>query len=231
MIARRPAPGIRPRQIPPILNTLAVVWAILLLGCMLLQSPPSVALFRWVAEILALFAAAVLRLWGYDIVHAGIELRDRVTDHAIAVTDACDGSGLLVGVVATFAWLRGPPTKPLAIARAVSLAILGILAFNLLRVILLFVSIGTPLLMTAQHLFIAPLLSAVLVAGLASFGRGLKPAQVVRAPLQPCGTGWDTGPPAPLLSRSPTRCCGCYRAISRVPSRVAPRRQRYRHRR
>lgn len=166
-----------PRQRPwqLILFTLTVLFA----GFVLLETPPIAALFAAVTNGLAVVAASLLSLMGFDMVRNGVELRDTVSGHAVVVTSACDGSGLVVSFFAMIAWLGGRTRafpRPVA---AILAAVVGILAFNLIRVIILFLSIGVPTLMLAQHLYIAPLLSSVLVAVLACNARGLQLADIL----------------------------------------------------
>lgn len=179
MIERRPAPDRVP--IPRLVYLSATAAIVLLAGFLLLETPPVAAAFRAVAELLALCAAAILRTIGYPIVLSGIELRDNLTGHAIAVTQACDGSSLLLASVAVACWLWQPGKRDLLLLAAT--ALIAIFSFNLLRVVLLFVSIGSPGLMDLQHLYIAPLLSAVLVAGLVLVGLGLPLRGALRSPI------------------------------------------------
>jgi len=178
MNARRVAPDRVP--IPRSAQTAATAGIVLLVGFLLLQTPPVAAAFSAVAELLAICAAAMLRVFGFPIVRTGIELRDSASGHAIVVTESCDGSSLVIAGLAVVAWLWRGGVRDAALL-AVS-ALIGIFAFNLLRVVVLFVSIGVPAVMSAQHLFIAPLLSAVLVSGLAIVGLRLPLRDVVRAP-------------------------------------------------
>ena len=179
MIDRRAAPDRLsiPRQIVP-----AVTAGLVLFACfLLLQTPPLAAAFRAVAELLALCAASVLRATGGDILRTGIEIRDTVSGHAIAVTQACDGSSLLLSSLAVGIWLwHGGRRDFLLVAVA---AVIAVFAFNLVRVLLLFGSIGTPILLEVQHLYVAPLLSAVLVAGIVIVGFGISLREMVGAPI------------------------------------------------
>lgn len=180
MIERRPAPDRLPNV--RLFHLIAIVSAILLVGFLLLQSPPSVALFRAVADLLSLCAAAILRAGGFPIVRTGIELRDSVTGHAIVVTQACDGSSLLIAAAAVAVWLwRGNGRHDYLWLIASTLV--AVFLFNLIRVVLLFVTIPTPEIMEAQHLYVAPLLGAVLVAGVIMAGLRLPVRETVRAPL------------------------------------------------
>ncbi|MEP6563958.1 MAG: hypothetical protein ABJB10_02395 [Mesorhizobium sp.] len=158
-----------------IIFTLTVLFA----GFILLETPLVAALFAIVTNGLAVVAASLLSLIGFDMVRNGVELRDIVSGHAVVVTSACDGSGLIVSFFAMTAWLGGRTNafpRPVA---AILAAVVGILAFNLVRVIVLFLSIGTPTLMLAQHLYVAPLLSSVLVAILACNARSLRLADIL----------------------------------------------------
>lgn len=179
MIERRAAPDRVP--IPRLVYLSATAAIILLAGFLLLQTPPVAAAFSAVSELLALCASAILRTVGYPVILTGIELRDSVTGHAIAVTQACDGSSLLIAAVAVTLWLWRPGKRDLLLLAAT--ALIALFGFNLLRVVLLFVSVGTSGLMELQHLYIAPLLSAVLVAGIVLVGLGLTLRDTVRSPI------------------------------------------------
>lgn len=179
MIERRAAPDRVP--IPRLVYLWATAAIVLLAGFLLLEAPPVTAAFGAVAELLALCAAAILRAVGYPIVLSGIELRDSVSGHAIAVTQACDGSSLVIAAIAVSLWLWKGGRHDLLLLAAT--ALIAIFSFNLLRVVLLFVSIGAPGLMDLQHLYVAPLLSAVLVAGLVLVGLGLPLRAALRSPL------------------------------------------------
>jgi exosortase/archaeosortase family protein len=179
MIDRRAAPDRLPipRQIFPAVTAGLVLFA----GFIFLQTPPLIAAFRAVAELLALCAASVLRATGGDILRTGIEIRDTVRGHAIAVTQACDGSSLVLASLAVAIWLwRGGRRDLLLVAVA---AVIAIFAFNLLRVLLLFGSIGTPVLLEVQHLYVAPLLSAALVSGIVIVGFGISLREMVAGPV------------------------------------------------
>lgn len=157
--------------------------AVLLGGFLLVEAPAVVALFGYVAEFLAACAAALLRLAGYDIVRNGTELRDNLTGNAVAVTSACDGNGLLVSAAGAITWLkaRSSALRPLALF---AVEVTGaILAFNLVRILVLFLSIGAPRVMFLLHLYVAPLLSTVLIAGFALSARMLRPEDLVRSPV------------------------------------------------
>ncbi|ESZ14927.1 hypothetical protein X735_15130 [Mesorhizobium sp. L2C085B000] len=155
--------------------TLTVLFA----GFVFLETPPIAALFDIVTNGLAIVAASLLSLIGFDMVRNGVELRDTLSGHAIAVTSACDGSGLVVSLFAMTAWLGGRTDAFPKPVMAILAAVVVIFIFNLVRVIVLFLSIGTPTLMLAQHLYVAPLLSSVLVAVLASNARGLRLADIL----------------------------------------------------
>lgn len=164
MIRRRGIPDARPANRP---DLKAAAWTALVLaaGFLALQTPPVITLFSWVAQALALCAEPLLELLGYDILRSGIELRDTLSGHAIAVTSACDGSGLLLSAAGALTWfsLRGARLRPwLEIA---GLLVAGIFLFNLLRVLAIFLLIATPDVMQTVHLYVAPLLSAALIAG------------------------------------------------------------------
>lgn len=163
----------RPWQL--IILTLTVLFA----GFVLLETPPIAALFGIVTKGLAIVAASLLSLIGFDMVRHGVELRDTVSGHAVAVTSACDGSGLIVSLFAMTAWLGGRTNTFPKPVMAILAAVVVIFIFNLARVIVLFLSIGTPTLMLAQHLYVAPLLSSVLVAVLACNARGLRLADIL----------------------------------------------------
>ena len=179
MTLRDAAPGRAPILI--LAQSAAIAGIALLLGFLLLPAAPVAAAFHGIAELLAITATAVLRVLGYAIMRTGTELRDSVSGHAIVVTEACDGSSLVVAMIAVAA-LLWPGTLRDTTLLAVS-ALIAIIAFNLLRVVLLFVSIGVPAVMNAQHLYAAPLLSAVLVGGLAIVGLRLSLREIFRTPL------------------------------------------------
>lgn len=166
MIRSRGIPNARPVE-KPVVQAAGWTSAVLIVGFLALQTPPAVTIFAWVAQALAVCAEPFLGLFGYAIVRTGVELRDTLTGHAIAVTSACDGSGLLLSAAAALTWfrVRGAPMRswPYVIALMSG----SIFAFNLIRVLAIFCLIGTPELMQAVHLYVAPLLSAVLVGALA----------------------------------------------------------------
>jgi len=171
--------GGRPRRRPPG-QLLGYTLLVLFAGLFLLEAPPVAAFFTLVTEGLAAIAVVPLRLAGFDIIRNGVELRDSLSGHAVAVTSACDGSGLLVSFLGLVVWLNGRTSalpRPLI---ALLIAFAAILTFNIVRVVLLFLSIGAPRLMLAEHLFAAPLLSSVLVAWLAFRARGLRPDEILR---------------------------------------------------
>lgn len=179
MIDRRAAPNKLP--IPRQVFLAVTAGLVLFAGFLFLQTPPLTATFRAVAELLALCAASVLRAAGVPILRTGIELRETVSGHAIAVTQACDGSSLVLASLAVSIWLwRGGRRDILLVAVA---ALIAIFAFNLVRMLLLFASIGTPALLEVQHLYIAPLSSAVLVAGIVIVGFGVSLRDMVAAPI------------------------------------------------
>lgn len=155
----------------------------LLAGFLLVQVPAVDRLFGILAEFLAICSAAVLRTVGYPVMRTGIEIRDQVSGHAVTVTSACDGAGLMVGVAGAVVWLELVRSR---LPRPVGAAVLAfglISLFNLIRILALFLSIPTPGLMRAQHLYAAPLLSALLVAVLALHARGMRPGDLIRMPL------------------------------------------------
>jgi exosortase/archaeosortase family protein len=152
-------------------QTMAAAAATLLAGFLLIQTPPAQAFFGAVAIVLASCATGLLGLAGHDMVRTGVEIRDIVSGHAVAVTSACDGSGLLVSLaaalVAVAPFSQRRRSWPLVLAAALA----AILLFNLARILALFQAIGSPRLMNAEHLYAAPLLSAVLVGALALAAR------------------------------------------------------------
>jgi len=165
MIRSRGIPNARPVE-KPVLQ--AAVWTafVFMAGFLALQSPPAIVLFGWIAQALAILAAPLLDLFGHDIVRTGVELRDTLSGHAIAVTSACDGSGLLLSAVASLTWfrVRGAPMRSWTSVLVLTLG--SIFVFNLIRVLAIFGLIGTPILMQAVHLYAAPLLSVVVVAAI-----------------------------------------------------------------
>lgn len=151
-------------------------------GFLLIQLPALRHLFDLVATLLAATAAALLKLAFYDVLRNGMELRDGLTGHAIAVTSACDGHGLLISLVAAFLWLGSRITAARPLAHILAVAVGAILLFNLLRILALFLSLGAPDVARVQHVYIAPLVSMLLVAGLALHARKLDAAALVRSP-------------------------------------------------
>src|SRR5690349_12386530 len=171
--------GGRPRPRPP-WQMFGYSLLVLFAGFVLLEAPPLAAFFELVTEALAAVAIVPLKLAGFDMTRNGVELRDNLSGHAVAVTSACDGSGLIVsylGLVALFGGRTNSLARPLT---ALLLAVVVILAFNVVRIGLLFLSIGVPWLMTAAHMFAAPLLSSVLVAALGFRALGLPPDRILR---------------------------------------------------
>ncbi len=181
MTARRVSPAASPtgRNRWP---ALALAASALAAGFLLVQMPPAIAAFRFVTEAMAIGADALLRLAGFDVLRTGVELRNLTTGRAVAVTAACDGSGLIISAAAVAFWLHGRAMTAARVLAAIGLALAAIFAFNLLRVIVLFVSLDWPSLLEVQHLYIAPLLSAVLIAAVVARGRGMPPDALVRAP-------------------------------------------------
>lgn len=164
-------------------QALALAGCALFAGFLLVQAAVLRHLFDLVAVSLAATAAALLRLAGYDILRTGMELRDRVTDHAIVVTSACDGHGLLISTAAAFLWLRSRTAELRPLLHILAAIIGAILLFNLIRILALFLSLGAADVAYIQHLFVAPLLSVLLVAGLALHARKLDAAAVIRSPV------------------------------------------------
>jgi hypothetical protein len=156
--------------------------AVLFIGFLAVQVPAVQTLFEMVARFLAVCATLLLRLAGYDMVRNGIEIRDVATGHAVAVTSSCDGNGLIVSVAGAFAWLRCRTSAVRGPIYASGAVVGAILAFNLVRILALFLVIGAPAIMFAEHLYAAPLLSAVLVAFLALHVRDLDAGDVVASP-------------------------------------------------
>lgn len=153
----------------------------LALGFLLVQLPVLRHFFDLIAQFLAAVAATVLGLMGHDVLRNGVELRDAVTGHAIAVSSACDGHGLLISTAAVILWL-GARAKGAALwAKAALVIALTILLFNLVRILLLFLSLGALEVAHVEHLYVAPLLSMPLVAGLALYATGLPATAVIRS--------------------------------------------------
>lgn len=163
--------------------TLLLVFIVLLFGFAAAATPPFQWLFGRIAEGIAVAAAFLLRLSGFGLVRTGIELRDLVTGHAIAVTSACDGHGLLIAALALWTWLRARTLSHQGWPKAVAVALALVLLFNLARIVGLFLALGHRLPMSLQHLYITPLASVPLVAGVALYARRLSPRDLVRRPL------------------------------------------------
>ena len=164
-------------------RALAIAGLALFIGFLLVQLPVLRHLFDLVAMLLATTSATLLRLAGFDMLQTGVEIRDVLSGHAIAVTSACDGHGLLISLVATFLWLGSRTDGTRGLAPALAVAIGAILLFNLIRILTLFLSLGALDVAQAQHIYIAPLLSVLLVAGLALHLRKLAAAVVFRSPM------------------------------------------------
>lgn len=156
---------------------------VLLAGFTLAATPPLEWLFGKVAQAIAVVSAFLLQLAGNDLVRTGIELRDRATGHAIAVTSACDGHGLLIAAMALWTWMRTLTPARRDWAAAIGFAVGTILLFNLARILGLFLSLGTSWLMALQHLYLTPLASVLLVALVALYGRRLSPWRLTQWPL------------------------------------------------
>lgn len=150
--------------LPQWVKPAALTGLALISGFLLLQTQSAALFFGKVTELLAILAGEILGFGGYDVARTGIELRDLSTGNAIAVTAACDGSGLLVTAVAALFWFRNGRLNLGAAAMWLALAATSIFAFNLVRVIVIFVALGQPELLHGLHLYVAPLLSSVLVA-------------------------------------------------------------------
>lgn len=165
-------------------QTIVAVAAILFVGFLLVQTSAAQAVFGYVASLLAIGAAGVLTAAGYDVVRTGIEIRDVVSGHAVAVTSACDGSGLLISFAGAIVLLSAWRTKSRFLGIAAPVVVASILLFNLIRILALFLSIGAPAVMSAQHLYVAPLLSVVLVAGLAASAREIHLRETAHRPLR-----------------------------------------------
>ncbi len=177
MTASSPGAGGRPRRRPS-WQAFGLSLLVLFAGFILLEAPPVAVLSGLVTEILAAVAVVPLKVMGFDIIRSGVELRDTLSGHAVAVTSACDGSGLIVGYLGLVALLgrRGDGLARRFSAFLVAVAV--ILAFNVVRIVLLFLAIGVAWLMLAGHLFAAPLLSSVLVAALAFQAFGMTPREI-----------------------------------------------------
>lgn len=155
----------------------------LLAGFLAVQVPLVDRLFGLLAEFLAVCAAAVLKVLFYPVLRSGVEIRDTVSGHAVTVTTACDGAGLMVSFAGAVAWLGAVRSRLSGPVKAAALAFGLINLFNLLRILALFLSIPAPRLMLGQHLYGAPLLSALLVALLALRARGMRPGDLVGSPV------------------------------------------------
>jgi hypothetical protein len=168
-------------------QALATAALALFTGFLLVQLPVLRHFFDLVAMLLATTSAMLLRLAGFDMLQTGIEIRDTISGHAIAVTSACDGHGLLISLAAAYLWLGAravgsPAGEARAVVTALAVAVGAILLFNLIRILTLFLSLGALDVAEAQHVYVAPLLSVLLVAGLGLYLRKLQASAVVRSP-------------------------------------------------
>ncbi len=120
-------------------------------------------------------SSAVLQMLGYEFTRNAAELRNLANGYALNVTDACDGIGLFVVLVATVFGALVLPFQLRLAALFLALAFVAIQFFNIIRIVTLF------MMMPAQsrgfettHLYIFPLLSAVIIAGLMIVGSSFR---------------------------------------------------------
>lgn len=148
----------------PVLRDLAIGAALLGLLFALLPIAPVQAGFRQVALGLAVLSEALLAGLGQGIERSGAVLRALPQGHAVEVTAACDGHGLMIAWAALLALLRPPAARLVA---AFLLGVVAIQGFNLLRVLALFAA--TPAGSTRfdmLHYGVFPLLSGALLAAM-----------------------------------------------------------------
>jgi exosortase/archaeosortase family protein len=146
-------------------SVLFKIGLVLILGFCLLQTPIADHVSNFTATLLAVIAEGVLRAAGGHVLRTGTELRQISTGHALSVTEACDGFGILLVYLALAAGLSRAPFPRVGYAKAALAALLVIEAVNLLRIALLY---G---LLPAQsagfditHSYLFPLASALLIA-------------------------------------------------------------------
>lgn len=129
--------------------------------------PPVALLFDGMARLLAVACSGLLNVVGFSIIRTGTELREAVSGWAVDVTSVCDGHGLVFAWAAIVTALR--PGWRVGLL-AVGAGILAILLFNLLRIVVLAgVLAHVPRGFETVHVYIFPLLTAVLMLALARF--------------------------------------------------------------
>ena len=154
--------------------------AALAVGFGFLQTPLAANLSNALASALAALAQPALTLVDPSVVRSGAELRSLANGHALLVTEACDGLGIVN--VCFSALLAGHTLqKRSTFASFACIGFLSIQFMNLVRILMLFAlmpasSSGFSL----AHYFIFPLVSVALVAGL--LWRFLSPAAPVCRP-------------------------------------------------
>lgn len=157
----------RTSQVSAALAGLAVLAALLAL----VDVAPVAALFDGVARALAVAAAPVLEAIGLPVDRAGVELRAANGGWAVAVTEVCDGHGLVAAWAALVVMLARSARQGLA---AFLLGVLAIQLFNLARVVVLAAVLArAPQGFEAVHLELFPLLTLALFAGCAAALLGL----------------------------------------------------------
>lgn len=145
--------------------------AFLFVGFFLVKTDAIDRLSAWVAIGLAQGSSLLLQMQGYDFTRNVAELRNLSNGYALNVTDACDGIGLFVVFVATIFGAMKEPFQLRPTVMFLALAFFAIQVFNIIRIVMLFMMMPahSPGFETI-HLYIFPLLSAVVVAGLIVVG-------------------------------------------------------------
>ena len=149
----------------------AIALAVLLLlaGFALATSGFGHALSDVVAMALAWAATLALAPFGFDLIRDGVELRSALAGWAIRVSEVCDGIGLFVALTALIL-LRHRAAGSLtwrAVLGDIGLGFLAIQLFNLARVVVLAVVLGTaPEWFDSTHAGLFPFLTFLLVTWL-----------------------------------------------------------------
>lgn len=137
---------------------------VLIVGFAALALPFVQGFFDLVALGLTHVSQAFLNLSAFDLTRSGTELRDPVAGWAIRVTEVCDGHGIMIAWMAIVCAHLGPWRR---IAWLAFVGFVAIQVFNFGRVIALAVVLDTtPGAFEDVHLFLFPLLTTGLLAGL-----------------------------------------------------------------
>jgi len=146
---------------PPLHAVLAVAAGFALMSLGLIERT-----FGEIAVALAAAGGALLDALGHEVVRRGGELRDPVRGVAVAITNVCDGHGILIGWAGVlFALERGWQRWLAGLAAGFA----AIQLFNLVRVVVLYlVAALAAAAFEIVHYYVFPLLTALLIIGFAA---------------------------------------------------------------